>query len=411
MLTRVDGSGDDAGNWSWSACYDGLGRRIATESREGRREFYWDGDRLAAEVLPDGRLRVYQYATAAALVPLGFVQYASRDAGIGTGDSYFVFSDPSGMPLQIEDDQGRAVWWAQRVHPFGAVEVRPGAAVEYNLRWPGHYRDPATGLHYNRYRYYDPELGRYLQSDPLGYRGSPVNLYAYCRNPLVQIDVLGLHSSDDTGSEGATNENEGKKNQEEPPEKPPPEEPAAEPPKKPTLREATRAEADRHRTKRSEDRPTVATGMETPDGTITTDTSYKGKRENFRGMDRADKTRDAYAEAAKNVARPSNIDPKQEADWRQQSGKCGEAQNMANYERANKELPPPGTKFDSASIGSPSSPTHGDPKPACAFCSYVQDKNGYTSDSGQTPYTTKDGGSGGGASPGAGPSEGSPTEE
>src|SRR5690606_24965823 len=42
------------------------------------------------------------------------------------------------------------------------------------------------------YRYYDPDLGRYLTPDPIGYRGSEVNLYAYCTNPLVQVDVLGL---------------------------------------------------------------------------------------------------------------------------------------------------------------------------------------------------------------------------
>jgi RHS repeat-associated protein len=415
MLTRVDVSGTDVGTWSWSACYDGLGRRIATESREGRREFFWDGDRLAAEVLPGGGLRVYQYATPAALVPIGFVEYASREAGIGTGNSYFVFSDPSGMPLQIEDDQGQIVWWAQRVHPFGALEVRPGATIEYNLRWPGHYRDPATGLHYNRYRYYDPELGRYLQSDPLGYRGSPVNLYAYCRNPLVQIDVLGLHTSEDAGSEEATNQKQStEEKQEEPPQKPPPEDPPPEPPRKPTLREATRAEADSHRNDPTETRPKVATGMETPNGDITTATSHKGPREAYHGLDGAEKTQAEYAEAAKNVERPANVPEKNDAEWRQQSGKCGEAQNMAGYERTNKELPPPGTKFDSANIGGPNSPTHGDPKPACPFCSYVQNKNGYTSDSGQTPYTTKEGagpgaGSGGGASPGAGPSEGSPT--
>jgi RHS repeat-associated protein len=66
-------------------------------------------------------------------------------------------------------------------------------------RWPGHYYDPETGLHYNRWRYYDPTLGRYLQSDPLGYAGSPVNLYAYAPNPPVQVDLLGLACDSDDG--------------------------------------------------------------------------------------------------------------------------------------------------------------------------------------------------------------------
>jgi RHS repeat-associated protein len=96
------------------------------------------------------------------------------------------------MPLQVEDDEGRIVWWADRIHPFGRVDVGRGATIEYNLRWPGHYFDPETGLHCNRFRVYDPGLARYLQGDPIGYKGSPVNLYAYCSNPLVDVDVLGL---------------------------------------------------------------------------------------------------------------------------------------------------------------------------------------------------------------------------
>lgn len=78
------------------------------------------------------------------------------------------------------------------VDPFGPITVADDASIEYNLRWPGHYFDPETGLHYNRYRYYDPGLGRYLTPDPIGYRGSEVNLYAYAANPLVHVDVLGL---------------------------------------------------------------------------------------------------------------------------------------------------------------------------------------------------------------------------
>ena len=101
------------------------------------------------------------------------------------------------MPLCIEDDEGRVVWWARRVDPYGFVDVRADAKIEYNLRWPGHYCDPETGLHYNRHRYYDPKLGRYLQCDPTGYSGSPVNLYSYCKNPLVHVDVLGLHKEGD----------------------------------------------------------------------------------------------------------------------------------------------------------------------------------------------------------------------
>jgi RHS repeat-associated protein len=126
-------------------------------------------------------------------VPLGFTEYASLDAAPESGRTYTVFSDQVGMPLHIEDEQGSIVWWADRVDPYGHIEINPTSQIEYNLRWPGHYYDPITGLHYNRRRAYDPVLGRYLQSDPIGYKGSEYNLYAYCPNPLVQVDVLGLN--------------------------------------------------------------------------------------------------------------------------------------------------------------------------------------------------------------------------
>jgi RHS repeat-associated protein len=208
MLVRVETLPSQGGAASlWEAVYDAIGRRVEARWNDGKRVFHWDGDRLAAEVPPNGRLRIYEYATRHALVPLAFVEFPGPDAEPSGGAAFQVFSDPSGMPLRIEDESGKQVWSAARVHPFGSLAVGRGAALEYNLRWPGHYYDPETGLHYNRYRYYDPRLARYVQSDPLGYKGSPVNLYAYCANPLVRVDVLGLHddlakkSTDEESSE------------------------------------------------------------------------------------------------------------------------------------------------------------------------------------------------------------------
>lgn len=50
-----------------------------------------------------------------------------------------------------------------------------------------------TALHYNRYRYYEPKLGRYLTVDPIGLAGG-LNTYDYAAgNPLTYVDALGLN--------------------------------------------------------------------------------------------------------------------------------------------------------------------------------------------------------------------------
>ncbi|WP_181382042.1 RHS repeat-associated core domain-containing protein, partial [Salmonella enterica] len=66
-----------------------------------------------------------------------------------------------------------------------------GAYFHQPLRLPGQYFDDETGLHYNLFRYYAPECGRFVSQDPIGLNGG-INLYAYAPNPLSYIDPLGL---------------------------------------------------------------------------------------------------------------------------------------------------------------------------------------------------------------------------
>ena len=202
LLVRIDNAGGD-----WQADYDALGRRCRKSWRGQVFEFYWSGDQLIAEVAPDGRLRLYVYADPLALTPLMFIDYASVDAEPASGRSYLVFADQVGAPCLVEDEHGLSAWVA-RAHPFGRADVSSPGGLEFNFRWPGHYLDPETGLHYNRFRYYDPVLGRYLQSDPWGIAGG-ANVYAYRTNPLLKVDVRGLGEDGGEGCPKPKSDEEG----------------------------------------------------------------------------------------------------------------------------------------------------------------------------------------------------------
>nr|WP_218059112.1 RHS repeat-associated core domain-containing protein [Gilliamella apicola] len=62
--------------------------------------------------------------------------------------------------------------------------------MDQPLRYAGQYADNETGSHYNTFRYYDPEVGRFTQQDPIELMGG-INLYAYAPNPLGWVDPLG----------------------------------------------------------------------------------------------------------------------------------------------------------------------------------------------------------------------------
>ncbi|WP_193395391.1 RHS repeat-associated core domain-containing protein, partial [Pseudomonas syringae] len=103
---------------------------------------------------------------------------------------YYFHTDQIGTPLEMTDAEGQIVWQA-KYRAWGAVEKLVVNEVEQNLRFQGQYFDAETGLHYNTFRYYDPEIGRFITQDPIGLEGG-FNLYGYCRNPTAWIDPLGL---------------------------------------------------------------------------------------------------------------------------------------------------------------------------------------------------------------------------
>lgn len=70
----------------------------------------------------------------------------------------------------------------------------PSINTQETKRLPGQYYDEEINLNYNKHRYYDPSIGRYITSDPIGLAGGS-NTYLYANaNPIIFIDPLGLVS-------------------------------------------------------------------------------------------------------------------------------------------------------------------------------------------------------------------------
>ena len=99
-------------------------------------------------------------------------------------------------PRLVEDATQKVVWRWDQQEPFGdsVADENPSAQGTFDLplRLPGQYFDSETDLSYNYFRDYDPSLGRYERSDPLGLSGG-TNTYAYAAaNALWAKDRLGL---------------------------------------------------------------------------------------------------------------------------------------------------------------------------------------------------------------------------
>ena len=104
--------------------------------------------------------------------------------------------DQLNTPRRGTDSTGKVVWtWTSDAFGNTAPNEDPdgdGIKTTINLRFPGQYFDAESGLHYNWHRYYDPQVGRYTQPDPIGVEGG-VNPYAYVEgNPNSYYDPYGL---------------------------------------------------------------------------------------------------------------------------------------------------------------------------------------------------------------------------
>lgn len=180
LLTRVRGPNGLEVTFG----YDALGRRVWKRCGERLVRYLWVGEHLLREERLEGQR---SSTTDYLYLPGTYTPLAMRV----DGRTYTFHTDHLGAPLCVTNCVGQKVWSAA-YKGFGRAQVE--GRVAQPLRLPGQYEDEETGLCYNRFRYYHPDLGRYLTRDPLGLVGGP-NLYLYAHNdPLNNTDPLGLLS-------------------------------------------------------------------------------------------------------------------------------------------------------------------------------------------------------------------------
>lgn len=177
--------------------YDPFGRRVFKRDASGETHFVWDGDRLLAET-KNGQSRVWLYEDDSC-VPLAQVVTTVAAAVTGAPEMrshkvrrlQYVHIDHLGTPREMSDEAGKLQWRFQSKVWGKAMPETAMRGEQQPLRFQGQYFDAETGLHYNRFRYYDPEIGRFISQDPIGLDGGE-NPYQYAPNPLGWIDPLGL---------------------------------------------------------------------------------------------------------------------------------------------------------------------------------------------------------------------------
>jgi RHS repeat-associated protein len=127
-----------------------------------------------------------------------------------------------GTPQELSDDKGDVVWlsydraWGGSFSQLNNVYNLDGLDVSADelqpFRFQGQFFDGETNLHYNRFRYYDSDVGMFISRDPIGLLGGN-NVFQYAPNPVMWIDPWGLsndtyiHYTDKAGFDAITGSN------------------------------------------------------------------------------------------------------------------------------------------------------------------------------------------------------------
>ena len=185
VLDRITTVRDAAGDVVATYGYDSMGRRVR-KTVNGRTIYYlWGNNGLLAEYDEEGNtLREYGWLPGSV--------WMMDPVWMKVGEqTYYYFDDRQGAPVALATEDGQLTW-TSTANAFGVKGCESGMMVQ-PIRLSGQYLDEETGLHYNTMRYYDPETGRYLTRDPMGYDGG-WNVHLFVESdPVNHRDPMGLY--------------------------------------------------------------------------------------------------------------------------------------------------------------------------------------------------------------------------
>ncbi|VEJ21503.1 Colicin-E3 [Neisseria animaloris] len=218
QLVKVEIFKKDGAKETWAYRYDALGRRIskgrlkengnAEPLSDGLRDnaclkmqggkdildseiaFLWDGSHLLQETHSDG-LYTYIYTDQDSYEPLAQIRDWRNEEETKQSIHYF-HCDQIGIPREMTDKDGNLLWFRD-YYGWGKLksETNVTETAHQPFRLQNQYCDQETGLHYNFFRYYEPDAGRFVNQDPIGLWGGE-NFYQFALNPQKWIDPLGL---------------------------------------------------------------------------------------------------------------------------------------------------------------------------------------------------------------------------
>ena len=200
QLVKAEIFKKDGTKETWAYSYDALGRRIGkgrlkngevSDGLEDATGFVWDGSHLLQEIHPDGRY-TYIYTDPDSYEPLAQVHNRTNEEGESHQQTHYFHCDQIGIPREMTDKDGNLLWFGNYTG-WGRLkeETKVTDSAYQPFRLQNQYADRETGLHYNFFRYYEPDAGRFVNQDPIGLEGGS-NLYRFAPNTVSWTDPFGL---------------------------------------------------------------------------------------------------------------------------------------------------------------------------------------------------------------------------